>query len=228
MKGAPLQVGALPGATIAVETGVARGSGLKKERIVPIILAAGRAERLGFPQALGEFGGRTAIEIAVDTCARLGRPIVVLGDAAERVRRVVPRGTRVVVNRRWRSGQLSSLLAGLRLVPRDAAFLVYPVDHPLIGRRTIDRLARAFAERRADEKIVMPRRGKRAGHPVIFSAELRSELEKAKTAREVSYRDSARVRFVDLETKAIWEDFDSPASYRRVAKRFKTPARHRD
>jgi CTP:molybdopterin cytidylyltransferase MocA len=140
----------------------------------------------------------------------------------------VPRGTRVVVNRRWRSGQLSSLLAGLRLVPRDAAFLVYPVDHPLIGRRTIDRLARAFAERRADEKIVMPRRGKRAGHPVIFSAELRSELEKAKTAREVSYRDSARVRFVDLETKAIWEDFDSPASYRRVAKRFKTPARHRD
>jgi CTP:molybdopterin cytidylyltransferase MocA len=195
---------------------------LKREKIVPIILAAGRAEGLGFPQAVGRFGRRTAIQIAVNNCARLGRAVVVLGDEAERVRRAVPRGTRVVVNRRWRAGQLSSLLAGLRLVPRSAALLVYPVDHPMIGRRVIDRLARAFAERRADEKIVMPRRGKRAGHPVIFSAELRSELEKAKTAREVSYRDSSRVRFVAVKTKAVWEDFDSPASYRRLARIFKT------
>jgi hypothetical protein len=57
---------------------------------------------------------------------------------------------------------------------------------------------------------------------VIFSAELRSELEKAKTAREVSYRDSSRVRFVAVKTKAVWEDFDSPASYRRLARIFKT------
>jgi CTP:molybdopterin cytidylyltransferase MocA len=195
---------------------------LRKERIVPIILAAGRAEKLGFPQALAKFGRKTAIQIAVENCAGLGRPIVVLGDAPERVRRAAPRQARIVVNRRWRTGQISSLVAGLRLVPRGSAVLIYPVDHPRIGRRLIDRLARAYGARRTEEQIVMPRRGKRAGHPVIFAPELRRELEKAKTAREVSYRDTSRIRFVAVKTKAIWEDFDSPAGYRRLAKLFRT------
>ncbi len=189
---------------------------MKREKIVPIILAAGRAEGLGFPQALGRFGRRTAIQIAVDNCAGLSRPIVVLGDEAERILPSVPRRARVVVNRRWRAGQLSSLLAGLRLVARDAAFLIYPVDHPRIGRRLVDRLARDYALRDPGEKIVMPRRGKRAGHPVIFAPELRGEIEAAKSAREVSYRDPSRIRFVAVRTAAIWEDFDSPESYRRL------------
>jgi CTP:molybdopterin cytidylyltransferase MocA len=192
--------------------------GLKREKIVPIILAAGRAERLGTPQALAKFGRRTAIEIAVANCAGLARPIVVLGDEAGRIRRAVPRRARVMVNRRWRAGQIGSLLAGLRLVPRDAAFLIYPVDHPRIGRRLIDRLARAYATREPKEKIVMPRRGKRAGHPVILAPDLRREIEAAKSAREVSYRDPSRIRFVAVRTAAIWQDFDSPESYRRLAK----------
>jgi CTP:molybdopterin cytidylyltransferase MocA len=192
---------------------------VKREKIVPIILAAGRAERLGFPQALGEFGRRTAIQIAVGNCAGLERSIVVLGDEAERVRPAVPRRARVVVNRRWRWGQLSSLLAGPRLVARDSAFLVYPVDHPRIGRGLVDRLARAYALRDPGEKIVMPRRGTRAGHPVIFAPELRREIEKAKSAREVSYRDPSRIRFVAVRTAAIWQDFDSPESYRRLRRR---------
>ena len=161
-------------------------------------------------------GRRTAVEIAVADCGGLARPIVVLGDEAERIRRAVPRRARVVVNRRWRSGQIGSLLAGLRMVPRDAAFLVYPVDHPRIGRRLIERLAGAYAARRHGEQIVMPRRGKRAGHPVIFAPQLRREIEAAQSAREVSYRDPSRIRFVAVRTAGIWQDFDSPESYRRL------------
>jgi CTP:molybdopterin cytidylyltransferase MocA len=191
-------------------------------KIVPIILAAGSAERLGFPQALARFGRRTALEIAVANCRGLARPIVVLGDRAEEIRKTAPRGVRVVVNRRWREGMLGSLLAALRHVPANAAFLIYPVDHPGIGRRLVERLSRAFAARKPGELIVMPRRGKRSGHPVIFGPELRRELHAARTAREVSYRDAARVRYVPVRSGAIFEDFDSPASYRRLMKKWRT------
>lgn len=196
---------------------------MKRNKIACVILAAGGADKLGFPKALAQFGRRTAIEIAVKNCAGLGRPIVVLGDQAERVRPQVPKSAQVVVNRRWRSGQIGSLLAGLRLVSRDSAFLIYPVDHPRIERQLIDQLVRAYFSRRPEEQIVMPRRNKRAGHPVIFAPELRSEMQKAKSAREVSYRDHSRLRFVTVKTKGIWEDFDSLSSYRRLAKCFKTP-----
>lgn len=192
-------------------------------RIVPIILAAGGPGRLGFPKPLARFGRRTAVEIAVENCHRLARPVVVLGADAARVRPAVPRGARIVVNRRWRAGQLVSLLAGLGCVPRSAAFLLYPVDHPRLSSRLIDRLARAYASRKPGELIVIPRRGKRPGHPVIFAPELRRELERAASAREVTYRDKARIRFVPVRTPAIWQDFDTPAAYRRLARNWPRP-----
>ncbi|HEV2387874.1 MAG TPA: NTP transferase domain-containing protein [Candidatus Acidoferrales bacterium] len=192
-------------------------------QIVPIILAAGRSARLGFPKPLARFGRRTAVEIAVQNCRFLAPPVVVLGAEAARVRPAVPRVARVVVNHRWRAGQLASLLAGLKFVPRRAAFLIYPVDYPRLDRRLIERLARAYAARKPGEGIVMPRSGKRPGHPVIFAPELRPELHRARTAREVAYRDPARIRFVPVRTTTIWDDFDSPASYRRLARQWPRP-----
>ena len=90
-------------------------------KIVPIILAAGPST-LGFPEALAKFGEQTALDIAVENCAGLQMPIVVLGSEAERVRPFVPKSVRVVVNENWRAGQMSSLRAALRHFPADADF----------------------------------------------------------------------------------------------------------
>lgn len=191
-------------------------------QVVPIILAAGPAPRLGFPHALAEFGGRTAVTIAVENCirARLRRPIVVLGWKAQLARRTVPHVVRVVLNRRWREGMLASIRTGLRHVPRDAAVMLYPVDLPLLTPGILRRLLRAFVRRRGGQMIVSPEHRSRAGHPVILAAELRDELRRARTAREVVECDPRRVKLVRVSSRAIYADFDTPAELRQLQRAF--------
>ena len=193
---------------------------MRSNRIFPIILAAGGPGTLGFAKPLARFGEKTAVEIAIENCAGLEPPIVVLGYHAASVRKSLPTDIRFLVNRDWRKGQLTSLLAGFRGVPRGAAFLLYPVDQPMLTRKLVARLVRAFNARRPDQKIAMPRVGARAGHPILCDGCLRRELLAARTAREVVYRDKSRIRYLSVRDKAIWTDFDSPASYRRCLRAF--------
>lgn len=193
-----------------------------KIAIVPIILAAGpgialprRSAATELLKPLARFGEKTALEIAVENCAGLPRPLVVLGHQAARVRRALPRRATVVVNRRWRTGQLSSLVAGLRRVPRRTAFMLYPVDYPLLRRADIQRLVRAFRARRAGQEIVAPVFRGRSGHPVVFSPAMRAELKQARTAKEVVLRDRRRLKLAALGTPAIWLEFRTPAACRR-------------
>jgi 7,8-didemethyl-8-hydroxy-5-deazariboflavin synthase CofG subunit len=188
-------------------------------KIVPIILAAGPSN-LGFPKALARFAGTTALQIAVENCAALSAPVIVLGSEAELIRGSIPRGIRVVVNANWRTGQMSSLRAALADVAPDADFLLYPVDYPLLTRATIDRLAAAFRMRSPRHAIAIPQFNGRGGHPVIFAAELRAEFTEAQTARDVVYRYPERVLCVPLETDAIWRDLDSPGAYRARLREF--------
>jgi FO synthase len=191
--------------------------------IVPIILAAGPSD-LGVPKALARFGRRTALEIAVENCAALEAPVVVLGSDAERVRAFVPPGTRVVVNANWRAGQMSSLQTALAEIAPGADFMLYPVDYPLLTRTVIEKLAAAFRARSSGQAIALPQCKNRSGHPVIFASELRAEFEQAQTARDIVYRDAARVRLVPVATQAIWRDLDSPAAYRARVREYEKRA----
>jgi len=220
---------------------------LPSPRIVPVILAAGRAPALAMPQALARFGARTALEIAIANCraardARrrrlLAPPVVVLGWRAADVLRALlrpgsaaSRDVRIVVNRRWRAGQMNSLRAALRHILPGTAVLLYPVDYALITPRILTALAQALArEQRRESRakrsgrrsacIMVPTHRGRTGHPVLFSAALRPELLAASTARDVVERDPARIIRVPVPKPAIWQDFDTPAEYRRCLRAF--------
>lgn len=193
---------------------------------MPIVLAAGSSERLGFPKALARFGAKTALEIAVENCVDMERPIVVLGCDAAAVRAAAPTGVRVVLNRKWRRGQLSSLLAGLRHA-KDTAFLIYPADHPLVTKDAVRRLVNAYHTRTREQTIVMPRFKRRAGHPVICAAEIRRELATAKTAREVVYRQRRRIRYVPVRSAGVYLDFGTPETYLECLKLFPAPKKRR-
>ena len=193
----------------------------KPEKIIPIILAAGSSQALPFPKALAPFGRKTALEIAVKNCSFLGRCLVVLGSDTERILPGVPKSARVVMNRRWREGQLSSLQAALEAIASDAAFLIYPVDHALIRRNTVEQLVCAFRARSASQEIVMPRHKGAYGHPVIVSAAVRPEFFTAQTAREAIYRAPERIRVLNVRTSSIFEDFHTSESYEECLRKFR-------
>jgi CTP:molybdopterin cytidylyltransferase MocA len=192
----------------------------KPEKIIPIILAAGSSPALPFPKALAPFGRKTALQIAVENCSFLGRSLVVLGSDMKRILPGVPKSAQVVLNPRWRDGQLSSLQAALRKIGGAAAFLIYPVDHALIRRRTAAQLVRAFRARLASQEIVMPGHKGTYGHPVIVSAAVRPEFFTARTAREVIYRVPERIRALNVRTSSIFEDFHTPESYEECLRKF--------
>jgi CTP:molybdopterin cytidylyltransferase MocA len=193
----------------------------KREKIIPIILAAGPSDRLLFPKPLAMFGGKTALAIAVENCVGLERPLVVLGCDAGRVRRAVPRSAKVVMNHGWRQGQVGSLRRALQRIPARAAFLIYAIDYPLLKRKTIQRLVQAFRTRDESQEIAVPRHGRLYGHPAIVSGKLRREFFQSKTARDVIYRLPARVRAVEVHTRAIFADFDTEESYRLFVQKFR-------
>jgi CTP:molybdopterin cytidylyltransferase MocA len=192
----------------------------KREKIIPIILAAGSSHALPFPKALAPFGRKTALEIAVENCSFLGRSLVVLGSDAKRILPTVPKPAKVVINRKWREGQLSSLQAALRSIDSDAAFLIYPVDLALLRQNTVEQLVRAFRARSASQEIVMPRHKGAYGHPVIISAAVRPEFFESPTAREVIYRAPERIRVVNVRTSSIVEDFNTMESYEECLRKF--------
>jgi molybdenum cofactor cytidylyltransferase len=190
------------------------------KQVVPILLAAGSSERFGSPKPLALFGGKTALAIAIKNCKGLARPIVVLGCDAGKIRPSIPRGTRVVLNRGWRNGQLSSLLCALWHVPAGAAFMLYPVDQPLLERRMIQRLVQAFRARPAGREIAMPVYRGADGHPVIIAASLREEFRRARTPRDVIYRLPERILRVPVRTSAVITDFNSPKTYRACLRKY--------
>jgi len=193
----------------------------EEDKIVPIILAAGPRGSLPFPKALAPFGSDTAIERAVRCCEEahgFGPAVVVLGSEADAILAEWKpgNGATVVRNRGWQRGQISSLRAGLRRVSRNAAFLLYPVDYPLLFPGLLARLWWAYSHRSPGESIVVPAMKGRDGHPILVAPELRHEFVRAKKARDVVHRIDRpdRILRVRVRDAAIFRDFDSPATYR--------------
>jgi CTP:molybdopterin cytidylyltransferase MocA len=190
---------------------------MKTVIVYPVILAAGPSIRRFFPPGSPGTQNRSPFEIAAANCAGhralpMHAPIFVLGCDAERLARYVPASALVVINRHWRAGQLSSLLAGLRRVPRAAAFMLYPVDLVDLTPAVIGIILRGFSNRARGKEIIMPAYKGRGGHPAIFSANLRDELRRAKTARDVVYRDLARVAFMPVRSASIWKASESQSN----------------
>jgi nicotine blue oxidoreductase len=141
-------------------------------RVIAIVLAAGEGRRMGGPKALLRIEGTTFL---ARVAHRLDRPgveavVAVLGHQARRVQEDagLDPTVRIAVNEGHEAGMLSSILRGLdeaEALGCDAV-LVHPVDHPLVGAATVDRVV---ASLRDGAPIAVPRHQGRRGHPAGFA-----------------------------------------------------------
>jgi molybdenum cofactor cytidylyltransferase len=137
----------------------------RPHKVGAVVLAAGRASRMGGPHKLLEiWRGTPLVAHVVDAIAAAGLPppLVVLGHQAEAVRTALAgRHVQFVTAPDWQDGMGRSLAAGIAAVPADwQAALVCLADMPRIEPALIAALAAAPGE------VVLPVHAGRRGHPV--------------------------------------------------------------
>ena len=143
-----------------------------------IVLAAGFSSRMGAFKPLLPFGERTLVDHVVTNLRAAGvqRVHVVTGFEAEAL---APELARLDVTRAhnpdFAAGMFSSVRAGVASLPPDVeAFLLAPVDVPLLRPSTIVRVLHASAAR--DSAIVYPTFRCKRGHPPLVRRALFAEI----------------------------------------------------
>lgn len=195
--------------------------------VTPVILAAGESSRMGRAKALLDFGGLTGIGRILATCRKAGlsRPIAVVGHDPEPIRAELA-GTEaaVVENADWKRGQTSSIQRGLRALPAGAeAFLLWPVDLPLVAETTVRALLGVWKKRNPFKKIWLPVFEGHRAHPALFDLALAGEFQALgpdSPAHQVVRKDPSRVREVPVSDPYVGAPLNTPQEYERLLAQF--------
>ncbi len=179
-----------------------------------VLLAAGGARRFGSPKQLARVGGESLLRRAARVALASGPAgcVIVLGAHATRLRKELSGlPARVVVNRKWRQGLASSLVAGIDALPRSArAALVFLADQAALGPADLVLLAAVSRARPA--AIVATRAGGVLGPPAVLPrGQFRAvrRLRGDQGARELLRNPALRVVAVEMPHAAL--DVDRPA-----------------
>jgi molybdenum cofactor cytidylyltransferase len=190
--------------------------------LAAVILSGGASRRMGSPKALLPFHGRPFLEHLLDVIKhpKIGARRVVLGAHAESIAKAVHlNADEVVINEDWEQGQLSSIRAALRSLPAGTdGILLCLVDHPLISETLVNGLIEQFYATGAT--VVVPVYQGRRGHPVIFSAAVYEELEKApekQGARSVVWAHREQVSEYITDEEGCVLNLNDPGTFERAS-----------
>ena len=147
------------------------------KRVAAILLAAGRARRMGAFKPLLPFGQQTVIERSIGNLRAGGATdiIVVVGHRADEIRdHLKTAGVIFAINPDAETPMSVSIAVGARQVPKEClATLITPADHPAISGETI---ALVINEWERGATLVQPEYEGRGGHPVLIDRKYLPEL----------------------------------------------------
>lgn len=185
------------------------------DSVSAILLAAGRASRMGKLKQLMPLGESTILEQTLDNLlgSKLSDIVVVLGYKAEDIRqRISGRPVKLVVNPLYRQGMGTSIAAGLKFVDSQAeAVMLVLGDQPYVDSPTIDRLIEAFIG--SKKGIATPTYKGQRGHPLIFDRKYQAPLSRLKGdvgGREIIRENPGDVLEVPVDCEGILIDIDTP------------------
>jgi molybdenum cofactor cytidylyltransferase len=194
--------------------------------VIPaLVLAAGRSSRMGQPKAtLPLDDGDTFLSRIVRTLLDAGVDdvVVVVGHDSEPIVSSFSASglpARFVVNHEYDRGQLSSFVAGLRVIDRPgvSAVLVTLVDVPLVSSATVRAVVDRY--RQTGAPVVRPTSGTRHGHPLLLDRSLFAELRGAdldQGAKPVVRAHASDVGDVPVDDEGAFTDIDTVDDYERV------------
>jgi molybdenum cofactor cytidylyltransferase len=185
-----------------------------------LLLSGGASSRFGGgPKALANAGERSVIRRMVEVSrARSYAPIVVVvgphgGPIAHELRDAP---VEIVDSEEWFEGRTASVQAGLRALPADVDVMMWPVDHPFVATRTLERLE---AVREHDDLAVwfIPTFEGRGGHPILWKPPVRPDLLELRPdapMRALLPEFGPQVRRVPVDDPGVLASIDSPEEYR--------------
>lgn len=191
-----------------------------------IVPAAGASTRMGRPKLLLPWGESTVLDstLAALRDGGVATIVVVLAPQGPLEGWKPPDGVRTAVNPDPASGMLSSVLVGLAAlataehgdvpVPAPDPLLVCPADLPALRASTVAALLAAYRERGG---VVVPRHGRRRGHPLLIAPRWQARMP------EIAHHQTGLRRILELAAGAVHElvvddagsirDVDTPEDY---------------
>jgi molybdenum cofactor cytidylyltransferase len=191
-----------------------------------ILLAAGESTRFGEPKQLLTLSGRFLIEWALAAAlgSNLDHVVLVLGCEHERIRRCLGSSTahpkcEILVNPDYRSGQSTSLQAGLLRIRHDfpsAMFLLG--DQPLVDAALINLLLQRYAV--SEKPICVPTHRGTRGNPTLFASRFYPKILKLagdKGARDIIAAHPDQVLAVKIPDPRVFLDIDRREDIEKIA-----------
>jgi molybdenum cofactor cytidylyltransferase len=173
---------------------------------------------MGRPKALLPFREGTFLSaIAANLGRRCSPVIAVFGFDAARLSQSAPPGVIPVENPDYAQGMLTSLQAGLRVLPDTCDTVVFTlVDHPAVLPSTVDAVMESQA------LIAIPRSGGTRGHPVLIQRQIAREFllePPTSKVRDVIDRHAADIAYIKVDDPGVSDDIDDPALYQKLLAR---------
>ncbi|WP_237051393.1 nucleotidyltransferase family protein [Magnetospirillum sp. ME-1] len=188
---------------------------MRSPALAGLVLAAGRASRMGRDKRLLRVEGRSMLERAV-TAALDGGLAPVLVVTGPEPQPDLPPGVVRVVNVDPSRGMGSSLAEGIAALPRDAdGVMVLLADMPRVTGAHVRALSAAFRP----EGICVPVFEGRRGNPVLLARRFfaaMGELTGDKGARGLIARHAQAVAEIAMEDDGVLIDVDTPDALRAL------------